>query len=179
MAVMRVESAPRQGPVGDYMKAGSVPDDVTGPAASRCPALLSSGCHRRGLRPGRHRSCAPARPFSALSPDASAAMSDDNQTVIPRPFIELFMSPGASKPNESRSQIAQRYELCEDMAQMLTEHATAKRFEMGATASRILDLLHQGLLIEGSVVTPDEAGWVTCRLAELLGWPLPDWAKTG
>jgi hypothetical protein len=25
-------------------------------------------------------------------------------------------------------------------------------------------------------VRAEEAGWVVCRLAELLGWPLPEWA---
>jgi len=131
------------------------------------------------LQPGCQWQRAPRPPPSRPLPDASAAMSDDNQTLIPRPFLELFLSPGASKPNESRAHIAERYELCEDMAQMLTEHATAKRLEMGATASQILDRVHQGLLAEGSVVTPAESGWVICRLSELLAWPAPAWAKIG
>ncbi len=82
-------------------------------------------------------------------------MPDDDQTVIPRSFIDLFIPPGGYRPREPREVVAARYELCEDMAQMLTEHARMK------------------LLVPGSVVTADEAGWVVCRLAELLDWPMP------
>jgi hypothetical protein len=45
-------------------------------------------------------------------------MSDENQSVIPRSFVDLFVPAGAIKPRESRAVIAARYELCEDMAQM-------------------------------------------------------------
>jgi len=100
-------------------------------------------------------------------------MSDDNQTVIPRSFIDLFIPAGKVKPREPRDVIAARYELCEDMAQMLTEHARSKLFELGVTEADVLERVHRGLLAEGSVVASDEAGWVACRLAELLGWPMP------
>jgi len=104
-------------------------------------------------------------------------MSDDSQLTIPRPFIELFIPEGRIKPTESRETIAARYELCEDMAQMLTEHASARLFELGITEAMVLDRVHRGLLVEGSVVAESEAGWVICRLAELLGWPIPIWAS--
>lgn len=104
-------------------------------------------------------------------------VSDDNQAVIPRPFIELFISVGASKFREPRAVIAERYELCEDMAQMLTEHAKAKLFELEVTEQDVLQRVHRGLVVESSTFTSDEAGWVTCRLAELLDWPMPAWAK--
>ena len=55
-------------------------------------------------------------------------MYDHNQTQLPRSFIELFIPPGKMKPSETREVIAARYDLCEDMAQMLTEHASAKLF---------------------------------------------------
>jgi hypothetical protein len=103
-------------------------------------------------------------------------MYDENQTVIPRPFIELFIPQGASKPTEPRAVIAERYELCEDMAQMLSEPALEKQAETGDATRRVLLQIHQGLLADPAVVTRDEAGWVTCRLAELLGWPIPDWS---
>ena len=103
-------------------------------------------------------------------------MSDDNQAVIPRPFIELFIPAGASKPREPRAVIAERYELCEDMAQMLTEHARAKLIELGVTEPDVLQRVHRGLMAEGSGLSSEEAGWVTCRLAELLDWPMPAWA---
>jgi hypothetical protein len=103
-------------------------------------------------------------------------MSDDNQLFIPRPFIDLFIPPGRIKPTEPRTVIAERYELCEDMAQMLIEHATTKWGELGTSEEDVLARMHTALKAEGSVVSEAEACWVICRLAELLGWPVPGWA---
>jgi hypothetical protein len=100
-------------------------------------------------------------------------MSDDDQTVIPRSFIELFMPAGATRPREPRAVIGERYELCEDTAQMLTEPARNRLWELGVTEQDVLERMHRGLLVEGSVVAADEAGWIVSRLAELLGWPQP------
>ena len=99
-------------------------------------------------------------------------MYDDNQTELPRSFIELFMPPGAVKPRETRAFIVSRYDLCEDMAQMLTEHASAKLFELGVTTQDVLERMHRGLVQEQSALTLPEAGWIIRRLAELLGWPV-------
>ena len=104
-------------------------------------------------------------------------MSDDNQTVIPRSFVDLFVPAGAIRPREPRTVIAERYELCEDMAHMLTEHAKSKLFELGVAETDVLQQMHRGLMADGSVLAADEAGWVTCRLAELLDWPIPALAK--
>ena len=100
-------------------------------------------------------------------------MSDDNQVLVPRSFIELFIAPGGLRPSESRDVIEQRHEFCEDMAQMLTETARAKRFELGVTEADVLERMARGLHAEGSVLRHAEAGWVVCRLAELLDWPMP------
>jgi len=97
-------------------------------------------------------------------------MYDDNQTELPRSFIELFMPPGAVKPRETRQFIGSRYDLCEDMAQMLTEHASAKLFELGVTEQDVLERMHRGLVQDPSAFTPPEAGWIVRRLSELLGW---------
>ena len=101
-------------------------------------------------------------------------LSDDNQSVVPRSFIALFLTPGGHKTREPRAVVAARYELCEDMAQMLTEHARDKLFELGVSEEVVLERMHRGLLAEGSTLAADEAGWVVCRLAELLDWPMPD-----
>ena len=103
-------------------------------------------------------------------------MSDDNQSAVPRSFIALFLTPGGYKMREPRSVVAARYELCEDMAQMLTEHARTKLFDLGVTEDDVLERMHRGLLADGSGLAADEAGWVICRLAELLDWPMPHWA---
>jgi len=104
-------------------------------------------------------------------------MNDENQSLIPRYFIDLYLPRGRIRPTEPRSVIAARYELCEDMANMLAEHARAMLFELHITEALVLERVHRGLLVEGSVVSKDEARWVACRLAELLGWPQPEIAR--
>lgn len=98
---------------------------------------------------------------------------DENQTPIPESFIALFVPRGRNRPTASRAAIAARYDLCEDMAQMLTEHARTSLFALSITEELVLGRMHQGLLEDGSVVGADEARWVITRLAELLDWPRP------
>lgn len=101
-------------------------------------------------------------------------MSEDSQIVVPRSFIELFLPPGRHKPSAPREHIAERYELCEDMAQMLTEPARTRCFDLGITGTDVLERMLAGLL-SGPVVDEPQARWVVRRLAELLEWePLPD-----
>jgi hypothetical protein len=105
-------------------------------------------------------------------------MSEDSQIVVPPSFIALFVPPGRMRPTASREHIAQRYELCEDLAQMLTEQASAKLFELGVAEHDVLERIARGLqgdAAEPGIVDAAEAGWVVRRLAELLDWPpLPD-----
>ncbi len=100
-------------------------------------------------------------------------MSEDNQIIVPPSFIALFVPPGGVKPRAGREYIAERYEFCEDLAQMLTDTASTKLFELSVTEADVLDRIHRGLLVEGAPVDADEARWVVTRLAELLGWPAP------
>lgn len=98
-------------------------------------------------------------------------MSDENQIVVPPSFLALFVPPGRVKPTAPRHEIAARYELCEDLAQMLTEQALDKRWQLGVTEDDVLQRMLGGLRADASVVSPDEAVWVVTRLAELLDWP--------
>jgi len=100
-------------------------------------------------------------------------MPESQQQAVPSSFVEIFLAPGAFKPSEPREVIAARYDLCEDMAQLLTEHARSKLFELGVAEEDVLERVQRGLLAEGSVVGPGEAWWITRRLAELLNWPQP------
>jgi len=100
-------------------------------------------------------------------------MNDVNQVLIPHSFIALFLPKGRQRPVESRETIAARYDLCEDMAQMLIEHARTTLFALGVTEEIVLDRVHQGLRGEGSGLSESEARWVILRLAELLGWAPP------
>lgn len=97
-------------------------------------------------------------------------MSDDNQIFVPPSFIALFSAPGQVKLRAPKTEIAQRYELCEDLAQLLTETASAQFHTVHVTESDVLSRCLSGLMGEGSVVTPDEAQWVVRRLAELMNW---------
>jgi hypothetical protein len=96
-------------------------------------------------------------------------MTDENQIVVPRSFIDLFVPPGRIKPTEPYQQILTRYELCEDLAQMLTETASAQLFDLGLAQSDVLERIHAGLT-EADLVDQAEAQWVVRRLAELQGW---------
>jgi hypothetical protein len=97
-------------------------------------------------------------------------MSDDNQIIIPPSFIALFVEPGRIKPSASREHIYVRYDLCEDMANLLTEQASNKLWELGITQTDVLERIHRGLLTQDVGLTEPEAGWVVQRLAEILGW---------
>ena len=99
-------------------------------------------------------------------------MSDDNQLYLPESFTALYVPPGKIKPSMGHREMAERYELCEDLANLLTEKAANMQFTLGITEELVLQQCELGLLTEASVVVPVEARWVVCRLAELLNWPM-------
>ncbi len=95
----------------------------------------------------------------------------DSQIVIPPSFIALFVPEGKSRPTEPRETIAQRYDLCEDMAQMLVETAREKHFSIGVDEADVLERIRSGLMDDPTPVSAPEARWIVRRLAELLDWP--------
>lgn len=97
-------------------------------------------------------------------------MSDNNQIDIPASFIALFVAPGRQKPREPQHVVADRYELCEDMATILTETAKNMQFSLGISEHEVLVRIQRGLTGDNSVVSVPEAQWVMQRLAELLEW---------
>ena len=104
-------------------------------------------------------------------------MSDEYQIDIPQSFITLFVKPGAVKPDRTRDFIAQRYELCEDMATMLTQTAQEILHGQSLSEAQVLKNIRTALCSvpkDQSVVTGVEATWVVRRLAELSGWAKPD-----
>jgi hypothetical protein len=105
------------------------------------------------------------------------AMSESHfeefQIEIPQSFLALFTDPGRSKPNAPRAVVAARYELCEDLANLLTQTAPEIQFSTGLAERDVLQRCHQGLVGEAAVVSDAEAVWVVCRLAELLNWEQP------
>lgn len=112
-------------------------------------------------------------------------MSDDsrhsdplNQNHVPEAFVALHTEPGRAKPSLSRGELLERHALCEDMAQMLAEHAATLQFSHDLSEAETLRRMLQGLLAQSEPaqagqLQPLEALWVVCRLAESLHWPIP------
>lgn len=99
-------------------------------------------------------------------------MTSEFQIDIPASFMALYVPPGKIKPTLGLREWAARYELCEDLANLLTEKAANMQFTLGITEELVLAQCEAGLLAEPAVVTPGEARWVVCRLGELLQWPI-------
>lgn len=100
-------------------------------------------------------------------------MAGDSQLVVPPSFIALFLEPHRTRPTQSREVITARYEFCEDLATLLTEHAADIQSSLHVTEDDVLQRVYRGLRVPDSGVDAKEAQWVVNRLAELLGWPLP------
>jgi len=98
-------------------------------------------------------------------------MDDANQIQVPDSFVALFASRGGHRLTEPIAHVRARYELCEDLAQALTEQARLTQFQLGITEQDVLEKMLQALMQEGSAVPANEAQWVVRRLAELLDWP--------
>ncbi|MBT9488349.1 MAG: ATPase with chaperone activity [Rubrivivax sp.] len=96
-------------------------------------------------------------------------MSDDSQLLIPRSFIDLFIPPGKHKPTATREHIAQRYELCEDLAQGLVDTAQTQRWSLGITQADVLQTIARSLPALDLGLDAAECAWVLTRMAELLG----------
>lgn len=97
-------------------------------------------------------------------------MSDEYQIPIPASFQALHRD-ARGRLTVPLAEHRARYELCEDMAQMLVDTAQAVHHDQGVAQQQVLDRMAAGLRSPGAGFTDDEAGWVRTWLAELLGWP--------
>ncbi len=97
-------------------------------------------------------------------------MSDESQVHIP-PSFEAVHADARGRLTLRRDEFRARYELCEDMAQMLVEHSQAVHHDQGVSEDLVLARTGAGLASAESGFNPAEAAWVVTRLAELLGWP--------
>lgn len=99
---------------------------------------------------------------------------DDSQIHVPDSFIHLFVRRGQPVPRQRAAEIAQRFEVCDDMAAALLPRAQELQFKLGITEADVIDKLLQSLLplTEGTdaVLSAPEARWVVCHVAEQLGW---------
>ena len=96
---------------------------------------------------------------------------DENQVRVPESFIALYRD-ARDRLTAPRETIAARYELCEDLANLLTDHCSSVHFRDGLDEATVLSRCHAGLLVSPTTVEPPEAEWVVRRTAELLGWPV-------
>lgn len=104
-------------------------------------------------------------------------MSDDYQIDIPPSFFALYADP--RRPYRLREPIGAvrtRYEVCEDLATHLVEHARILAHVEVPSEDEVLLRIHAGLCSADAGVSAEEARWVVTRLAELLGWRMPELA---
>lgn len=99
-------------------------------------------------------------------------MSDEYQIEIPPSFTALH-SDARHRLTIPLRALRDRYEICEDLAQHLTEHCRSIHVEIGVDEQDVLARCLKGLQTPDGPVNEAEAEWVVTRLAELLGWPHP------
>jgi hypothetical protein len=104
---------------------------------------------------------------------------DPNQIEVPPSFMALYTTPGGHRLTEPLPTVRERYELCEDLAQMLTERASTEAFKSGGSEREVLVRMQAALSGGQAGLRDDETVWVVTRLAELLGWEMPDPASSG
>ncbi|MFD1711823.1 hypothetical protein FVQ98_16220 [Ottowia sp. GY511] len=100
-------------------------------------------------------------------------MQPDNQIYVPPSFIALF-SDARGRLTVPAAEVADRYELCEDLANHLVEQAQGLHHGAAVPSEEeILDRMLAALITPESGFTLPEGHWVATRLAELLNWPAP------
>ncbi|MBU0748699.1 MAG: hypothetical protein KKB95_06340 [Gammaproteobacteria bacterium] len=99
-------------------------------------------------------------------------MDDDNQIHVPPSFMAVYTN-ARGRLTERADTVRTRYELCEDLAGHLVEHAQTLYHVQAPSESEILSRIHAGLCTAESGVSVAEATWIVTRLAELLAWQCP------
>lgn len=99
-------------------------------------------------------------------------MDETSQIQPPPSFVEVH-SLKSGKLLLPKTELVERYELCEDLASHLSEQAQMLYHSGNASEEGVLLGMHAALCAEGSVVAPPEARWVVLRMAELLEWRAP------
>src|SRR5262245_33823329 len=96
-------------------------------------------------------------------------MSDpDSQVTVPESFTALFLVAGRLRRGVTASMVADRYELCEDLAQSLLPKARSIMLETSANEADVLRKIHQGMVSGTIDLHQEEIRWVIGRLNELL-----------
>ena len=99
-------------------------------------------------------------------------MDDDNQIHVPPSFMAVY-TDARGRLTDKADAVRTRYELCEDLAGHLVEHAQTLYHVQAPSETEILQRIHAGLCTTESGVSVPEATWIVTRLAELLVWQCP------
>ncbi|MDL9999106.1 hypothetical protein QTI24_10875 [Variovorax sp. J22P240] len=99
-------------------------------------------------------------------------MSDDYQIDIPPSFFAVF-TDARQRLSEPIAVVRERYEVCEDLANHLVQHAQILHHVEVPSEDEILRRILAGLASPDAGVSAAEAQWIVRRLAELLGWACP------
>jgi hypothetical protein len=104
-------------------------------------------------------------------------MTDDagSQILIPDAFRALY-TDRRGRLTLPREELAQRAELCEDLAQQLQDTARHLHYDRGVAEDAVLERLHATLAHPDAGLNPAELPWLIGRVAELLDWPPGRWA---
>lgn len=101
-------------------------------------------------------------------------MDDPNQIEVPPSFVALFTGPGGHRLTQPMAAVRERYELCEDLAQILCEQASTAAFKSGASPGEVLAGLQAALSAGDGPLQACEPAWVVTRVAEILEWESPE-----
>lgn len=94
---------------------------------------------------------------------------------IPGSFVALYRDTGPrARLTLGLSALHERYDYCEDLAQLLVDTARHAHLDAGLPESDVLERIALGLQAEASGVDGPEGRWVLRRLAEVLGWAAPE-----
>lgn len=97
-------------------------------------------------------------------------MPTDSQIIIPDAFCAIYTDALRHRLIISKEDLAARFELCEDMANLLSESTAAQWFKTGHEKAEVLEQVHAGLMVSGSLANEAEAVWVVRRIEEVLEW---------
>lgn len=95
-------------------------------------------------------------------------MSENKPLAVPKNFNVLYGDMDCQSRYSPRDFVANRYELCESTAKMLTGIAEHMLASLSISREDVLASCHRSLKKGGSVVTECESDWVIRRLDELL-----------
>jgi len=93
-----------------------------------------------------------------------------NQRTVPEAFAKLHTAVGRVRPNLPRDELLHRHELCEDLAQMLSDTARATMHDLGITEADVLNTMRKAIPGTDLDLSEGETEWVIGRIAELQGW---------